>query len=160
MAFTSADALSVPNIDESNVKIWCAFQLVRPGARTVAVGRAASVWRAGQELPHVKVCHSVICAANELTCRLSVILSPRGSPMWPLPMMHWTSLYSTLWTYGIWTPSLPWPYPQASDTGIPQTCPLLVTSGEHHWRHVQTCSLEDPLTPKVIFGGGPWRICS
>ena len=39
----------------------------------------------------------------------------RGVPRWPVPMMHWTS----------------------------QPPPPLVTSGGHHWRPVQTCSLED-----------------
>ena len=39
----------------------------------------------------------------------------------------------------IWTP----------DTELPN--PLLVKSGGHHWRPVQTCSLEDP--PVLTSGG-------
>ena len=42
--------------------------------------------------------------------------------MWPLPMMHWTSLHRIPLDMG---PS-----------------PTLVASGCHHWRPVQTCSLE------------------
>ena len=51
-------------------------------------------------------------------------------------------------------PPWPWPWP----------CPLLVTSGGHHWRPVQTFSLEDPppLTPPplVLTSGGDTEACT
>ena len=88
-----------------------------------------------------------------------------GVPMWPLLMIHWTSLYranlsppnsspdSPLWTSDMgplapdpWTPQPPWTSDMLQQ---PWPCPLLVTSGGHHWRPVQTCLLEDqpPPTP-------------
>ena len=53
-----------------------------------------------------------------------------GIPMWPLPMIHWTSLYR---------PPFPQPPP-----GYGKWEPLLVTSGGKHWRPLQTYSLEHP----------------
>ena len=75
--------------------------------------------------------------------QVSVYHSVQGGPMWPLPTMHWTSLNS---------PSAPPPDLGPHYTGTPQPCPspqtrdpsLLVTSGGHPLRPVQTCSLEDP----------------
>ena len=59
-----------------------------------------------------------------------------GCPMWPLPMMHWTSLFSP-----------PWPRPASSRHGSSLYRGSLylapVISGGDHWRHVQTCSLWD-----------------
>ena len=55
------------------------------------------------------------------------VCSQRG-PMWPLPMMHWTSLYRA-------RPLIP-------NLG-PTPVPLLLTSGGHQWRPVKTCSFED-----------------
>ena len=49
---------------------------------------------------------------------LCVCLSTGGVPMWPLLMVHWTLLYKA----------------------FPSCHPLLVTSGSHHWRPVETCS--------------------
>ena len=66
----------------------------------------------------VSVCHSV------------------GVPMWPLSMMHWSLLYRPLSRHGAWGH---WEAIQKWDMGIPT---LLVTSGGHHWRPVQTCSLD------------------
>ena len=51
-----------------------------------------------------------------------------GIPMWPLLMMHWTSLYSL---------------PAPSDT------PLLVTSSRYHRRPVQTCLLRTPTCTDI-----------
>ena len=71
----------------------------------------------------------------------------RGVPMWPLPMMHWTSLYSPSPSPG----STPPPdmghggplnhsrHEHGDPSGPP---PLLVTSGGHHCRPVQICSLD------------------
>ena len=72
----------------------------------------------------------------------------RGSPMWPLPMTHWTSPPGPL----VLTPS-PWPWPpfQTLHIGIPP----VVTSGDCSWRPVQNCSLEDPLP--VLTSGGHWK---
>ena len=69
--------------------------------------------------------------------------------MWPLPMMHWTSLYRRLW-----------PQSPAHETRRPlPTPPLLVTSLGPHWRHFQNCSLD--LTVQRPLGGvksgGHWR---
>ena len=72
---------------------------------------------------HVSVCHSV-----------------QGDPMWPLPMMYWDM-------------GTPPPAPRYQTwvviTGNMGPTSLLLTSGGHHWRPVQTCSLEDqpPLHP-------------
>ena len=43
------------------------------------------------------------------------------------------------------TPS-PNPARLTSDMGPLKPCPQLVTFGRHHWRPVETCSLDDPLT--------------
>ena len=48
-----------------------------------------------------------------------------------------------------WDPPWRQPCPRTSDMG-----PLLVTSGGHRWRPVQTGSFEYPLPPPVISGGG------
>ena len=49
--------------------------------------------------------------------------------MRPLPMMLWTLLFRVPWP-------LPSPDIETSSPGL-----LLVTSGDHNWRPVQTCSL-------------------
>ena len=54
----------------------------------------------------------------------------------------------------VWTSDLD-PYPLLNVTSdLPQ--PLLLASGGHHWRPVQTCSLEDlpPPSPPLTSGGG------
>ena len=67
----------------------------------------------------------------------------QGVPMWPLPMMHCTSLYRVPWL--IWTlgmgPRSPDPWTSVMGTLWPHHP---VASGGHHCRPVQTCSLEDP----------------
>ena len=52
-----------------------------------------------------------------------------GVSMWPFLMMHWISLYRAL-----------------------TRAPVPVTPGDHHWRPVQTCSLQD--LPPVLTSGG------
>ena len=69
----------------------------------------------------VSVCHSV----------------HRGVPMWPLPMMHWTSLYRAPFPPG--PNSGPW----TSDLGPLALVPLLVIFGGHQWRPIQNCWFED-----------------
>ena len=57
----------------------------------------------------------------------------RGVPRLPLPVMHWTSLYSpnpTPWTWDLTVQGPPYP--------------LLVAFGGHHWTPVQICSLQNP----------------
>ena len=93
-------------------------------------------------------------------------------PMWPLPMMHCTSLCSppllsdigcgdllpppntghgTPWPpfrYGTWIPPPP---------PIPALLPFLVISGDHRWRPVQTCSVDltvQALSPTIMTSGG------
>ena len=63
-----------------------------------------------------------------------------GGTMWPLPMMHWTSLYSpplgsvpSYWTWDLIVQGSPGPGP--------------VAFGGHHWRPVQTYSPQDPPHP-------------
>ena len=90
--------------------------------------------------------------------------------MWPLPMMHWTSLH---WppplpkTWDMGPPGLspgptnpqhgipqPWPLPDIRH-GIPHPRSLLVTSGGNQCWPLQICSLEDPLPlPLVLTSGG------
>ena len=53
------------------------------------------------------------------------------------------------WDMGPTTPSSP--FPRMPDMGSP-----LLTSGCHHWRPVQTCSLED-LPPPVLTSSGGHR---
>ena len=57
----------------------------------------------------------------------------QGVPMWPLPMMHRTTLYRA---------SDPGP-PRTSDMGSLGPAPLLLSSGDHYRRPLKTCSLED-----------------
>ena len=64
---------------------------------------------------------------------LSVCSSGRGGPMWPLRMMHWTSLCRGPLPPGDLFKLVHW------------STPLLVTSGGHNWLPVQNCWLEDPL---------------
>ena len=45
-----------------------------------------------------------------------------------------------------------WDHP-SSDTRH-GTYPLLLTSGSHHWRPIQTCSLQDLTPPKVLTSSG------
>ena len=95
------------------------------------------------------------------TC-LSVHNERRG-PIWPLPIMHWTSLYSAPRSaqphpltlvlaptpalaldplhirHGIPSPQPPW----TLDMGCPSTTPPPETSCCRHWRPVQTYSLEE-----------------
>ena len=80
---------------------------------------------------------------NVFTC---VCLSVhREAPLWPLPMIHWTSLYKD-----------PLPNPSPVPLNIrhrtPGFSPLLVTSCGHHCRPIQTCSLED--TPPLVLTSG------
>ena len=74
--------------------------------------------------------------------------------------MHWTSLYSPLLP-SIRPENFLWLQlsPQISNLGTSpdpshappwHQSPLLVTSGGHHWRLVQTCSFEDP------YGSDTW----
>ena len=65
-----------------------------------------------------------------------------GVPTWPLLMMYWTSLYS--------------PPPPGHRTWDPLApVPLLVTSGDHHCRPAQTCSLDLIVqVPMVLISGG------
>ena len=64
------------------------------------------------------------------------VCSWEGVPKWPLPMMHLTSLYRPPATL-----LLTW---DLTGKGFHfEGTPLLVTSGGRHWRHVQTCSLQD-----------------
>ena len=86
----------------------------------------------------------------ERSCRkimfslVSVCLFTRGIPIWPLPMIHWTSLYSTPGPSHPKTSDMEPPGP-APCISKPQPHSLLVTSGGHHWRFVQNCSFEDHL---------------
>ena len=66
--------------------------------------------------------------------------------MRPLPMKYWTSLYS------------PPPTSDNEPLSAP-TIPLLVTSGGHYWRPVETCSLEDPPKP-ILTSGGDTESCT
>ena len=66
-----------------------------------------STFSTGRQWTYGKVIFSI----HQSVC-LSLILST-GGPMWPLPIMHWTSLYRD----------------------------PLVTSSGHHWTPDQTCSL-------------------
>ena len=73
--------------------------------------------------------------------------------MWPLPMMYLTSLYR----------GHPVPRPPSNhDTLLYRdTCSflLLMASGGHQWRPVQTCSLQ-PLPQLVLTCGGYWSMYS
>ena len=79
-----------------------------------------------------------IVTAHQRSCRIimfslvSVCSQRGGGPMWPISKMHWASLYR----------------PPSTAPGIRHGTwwPLLLTSGGHHWRPVQTCSFED-LSP-------------
>ena len=62
-----------------------------------------------------------------------------GIPMQPLPIMYRTSLYSL---------QLPLPPPPRLTSDLD---PLLMTSGGHYWRPVQTCSFR-PLPESDICG--------
>ena len=70
-----------------------------------------------------------------------------GVPIWPLPMMHWASLYRS--------PDPPphpdiryGPPPWTSDTGPPALPPLLVTSGDRYWNLFKLVHLRThPLSP-------------
>ena len=85
-----------------------------------------------------------------------------GGAMYPFSMMHWTSLYRAPWPCNPSPPPVP---PQTWDMGTPGPSPffLLVTSGSHHWRCVETCSLEDyPSTdiwwlPKHVWLTSRWH---
>ena len=78
------------------------------------------------------------CGRGNVFSRVSPSVSHsvhRGrGPMWPFPMMHWITLYmeppTSLQTWDL-------------TVKAPFTT-LLVISGGHHFRPVQTCSLEDP----------------
>ena len=48
----------------------------------------------------------------------------------------------------------PWPWLALEDTT--HATPLLVKSGGHHWRTVQTCWFENPPSPGATSGGGHW----
>ena len=86
-----------------------------------------------------------------------VCLLTRGSCMWPLPIMHWTSMYRPP-LLDI-RPSQMGPLPQ-HQTWDPW--PLQLTSGGHDWRLVQTCSFEDPSNstdiwwPKHVWFASEW----
>ena len=80
---------------------------------------------------------------------------PQGDPMWPLPMLHWTSPYRNpsacphahfqTWDmepHCIVTHPPP-PDPASLDMG-PCCTRILVTSGGQDWIPVQTCPPEDP----------------
>ena len=63
--------------------------------------------------------------------RLSVCLST-GSPMWPLPMMHWTSLYRPPDPWPSWTSDMP--PPPAGPTPFPLVTSVAITwdlNGSH-----------------------------
>ena len=69
-----------------------------------------------------------------------------GVPMWPLSLMHWTSLCRS------------YPFPPDMGSQDPLVFPL-VTSGGHHWRPVQTCSL--PERSLVLTSSGEiHRVCA
>ena len=78
----------------------------------------------------------------------SLVLAPpvMGTPwLWPPPdMEHLDPLAQApcLSRPGTWGPSQPQLLPPDIGHGLPGHSPLLVTSGGHHWRPVQTCSLE------------------
>ena len=75
---------------------------------------------------------------------VSVCWEGEGVPMWPLPMMYWTSLYRSQ------APSRTsenGPPPPDIRHGTHWPCPLLETSDSHHWRSVQTCSLLEDSPP-------------
>ena len=76
----------------------------------------------------VSICHSVL----------------GGDAMWPLPIMHWTSLYKDLRGHQTWGPP----------TVTPDS--LLMTSGGNHWRPVQTCSSLDTPLPLATSGCRHW----
>ena len=59
-----------------------------------------------------------------------------GGPMWPLPMVHWTLLYSPLTLA-----HSPWRHETLLDLDPP--FPLLVTSAGHHWRPFEDSSFQD-----------------
>ena len=62
----------------------------------------------------------------------------------PLPMMHWTSPSHPFWDTGI-----------PDDPG-PSRVPMLLTSGSHHWKPIQPCSLDDPIPPLLLTPSGHW----
>ena len=84
-----------------------------------------------------------LCKGNEFS-RICLLVSSsvQGGPMWPLPMMYWTSLYRN--------PPLALQLPTHAGSHQTRTpspgpsFPLLVTSGGPDWRLVQTCSLDEP----------------
>ena len=79
-------------------------------------------WSCGKVMfTQVSVCHSV----------------QEGSPCDHYSWMHWTSLYRP-------------PSPTLTPDIRPSPTQL-VTSGDHHWRSVQTCSLEKPHTGTDIW---------
>ena len=71
------------------------------------------------------------------------------------------------WCLGPHYTGSPWPWPWLKytfsapldirpGTSCPSPTPLLLTSGGHHWRPVQTCSPEIPIPSGVTSGGGHW----
>ena len=83
--------------------------------------------------------------------QVSVILLKRGVLMWPLTMMHWTPLYSppgpSFWPCPppVMEPHCartPWPWAPLWTWHLTIQDLLLVTSGGHHWRPVQTYSFQ------------------
>ena len=78
--------------------------------------------------------------------------------MWPLPMVHWTSLYRSP-PLALAPPITP--LPPTSDLGLAfRPHPQVVTSGGYHWRPVHTCSFDDypsPL-PGTTSGGCHWSM--
>ena len=75
-----------------------------------------------------------------------VSICQQGGAMWPLSMMHWTSVYRS------------YPFPPDMGSQGPIVLPL-VTSGGHHWRPVQTCSLPEPSLV-LTSSGEVHRVCA
>ena len=70
----------------------------------------------------------------------------------PLTSLHRVSLTLALVKIYFFCP----PWTSDHGTSCPSPTPLLLTSGGHHWRPVQTCSPEIPIPSGVTSGGGHW----
>ena len=72
--------------------------------------------------------YNVLITTRQRSCRKVmfpfVSVCQSFCPMWPLPMMHWTPLYSPHLCHQTWTS-------RTSDLG-------------HYWKSVQTCSFKNP----------------
>ena len=87
--------------------------------------------------------------------------SLQGCSMWPLPMMHWTSLPGTSQTWELRTSHQP---PGHETWRTPSPAPTSDIWG-HHWRPLHTCLLQESPTSAVIwwllksYGQQKWAVC-